>query len=75
MTCLCKVDPMSHESMALDLLLVTAGTAAALGRDSEEGVHGTSRRGGHVRDATIGETDLINRARLDGKGPADGFDA
>jgi len=26
-------------------------------------------------DATIGETDLINRARLDGKGPADGFDA
>jgi hypothetical protein len=28
-----------------------------------------------VMDATIGETDLINRARLDGKGPADGFDA
>jgi len=28
-----------------------------------------------VMDATIAETDLINRARLDGKGPADGFDA
>ena len=29
MTRLCKVDPVSHESMALDLLLVTAETAAA----------------------------------------------
>ena len=28
-----------------------------------------------VMDPTIEETDLINRARLDGKGPADGLDA
>jgi hypothetical protein len=27
-----------------------------------------------VMDPTIESTDLINRARLDGKGPADGFD-
>ena len=27
-----------------------------------------------VMDATIEETDLINRARIDGKGPADGFE-
>ena len=27
-----------------------------------------------VMDATIEETDLINRARLDSMGPADGFD-
>ena len=42
MTHLCKVDPVSHESMMLDLLLVTAGTAVALGRVPEEGVHGKS---------------------------------
>jgi hypothetical protein len=29
MTRLCRVDPVSHESMALDLLLVTAETAGA----------------------------------------------
>jgi hypothetical protein len=27
-----------------------------------------------VMDPTIDETDLINRARIDGKGPADGFE-
>ena len=27
-----------------------------------------------VMDRTIEETDLINRARIDGKGPADGFE-
>jgi hypothetical protein len=27
-----------------------------------------------IMDPTIEETDLVNRARLDGKGPAEGFD-
>lgn len=53
------------------------------GRDEQWGVGKWERTvryyyaGGYkywVMDPTIDETDLINRARIDGKGPADGFD-